>query len=544
MPYPKNDRVPVVPDHELLRLIARGSYGEVWLARNTLGTYRAIKVVYQDTFRDQRPFERELSGVQKFEPVSRLHEGLMDVLQVGKNEEGGYFYCVMELADDVNRGQAIDPENYRPRTLAWEAAEHRRLPFDMCLEVGLSIASALDFLHGRGLIHRDVKPSNIVFVNGFPKLGDIGLVAELSEARSYVGTEGFIPPEGPGTVQADLYSLGKVLYEISTGKDRHDYPDLPTLLDETPHSKELLELNKVILGACRTEARQRYRSAADMLADLQALRQGTPLSRKAVRGRRGVAVGLLGATVLIAAAIWGLAHWMGAKGPAPGAPLSAPSGLVGWWRGEGNASDSVQTNHGEAPNGIDFVPGMVGRGFVFYGTNQYIEISNAPSLNPTGALTLEAWVRPSGRTATGAMIIVAKDDASTNRQYQLALVEVDRQLFLRGHVGVPGSFAYADGLSPVPVNKWSHVAMTFHRSTLRIYMNGKMENAVRVRGSPVATTEPVRIGGLSSGPWYFRGEVDEVSLYDRALSDEEIRLIYQAGKTGKIVQRGRGDSAR
>src|SRR4051812_38473859 len=90
--------IPGVPDHELLRLIARGSYGEVWLARSTLGSFRAIKIVYEKTFRHRRPFEREYNGVKKFEPVSRFHEGLMDVLQVGHNLAQGYFYCVMELA--------------------------------------------------------------------------------------------------------------------------------------------------------------------------------------------------------------------------------------------------------------------------------------------------------------------------------------------------------------------------------------------------------------------------------------------------------------
>ena len=64
-------------------------------------------------------------------------------------------------------------------------------------------------------------------MNDRPRLPDIGLVAHMSEARSFVGTEGCIPPESPGTAQADLYSLGKVIYEISTGKDRHDFPDLP-----------------------------------------------------------------------------------------------------------------------------------------------------------------------------------------------------------------------------------------------------------------------------------------------------------------------------
>src|SRR6185436_790269 len=95
---------PLVPDHELIRLIGRGSYGEVWLARSAVGTCRAVKIVYEKTFRHIRPFEREFNGVQKFEPISRLHDGLMDILQIGRNDAGGYFYCVMELADDVVSG--------------------------------------------------------------------------------------------------------------------------------------------------------------------------------------------------------------------------------------------------------------------------------------------------------------------------------------------------------------------------------------------------------------------------------------------------------
>src|SRR5207302_8230185 len=98
--------LPTVPDHELLRCIGRGSYGEVWLARNVMGTYRAVKVVYRTTFDHDRPFEREFEGIQKFEPISRMHESQVDILHVGRNEKDGYFYYVMELADDANVARA------------------------------------------------------------------------------------------------------------------------------------------------------------------------------------------------------------------------------------------------------------------------------------------------------------------------------------------------------------------------------------------------------------------------------------------------------
>ena len=62
---------------------------------------RAIKIVYRKSFQDSRPFERELSGIRKFEPISRSHEGFIDVLHAGINEQEGYFYYIMELADDA-----------------------------------------------------------------------------------------------------------------------------------------------------------------------------------------------------------------------------------------------------------------------------------------------------------------------------------------------------------------------------------------------------------------------------------------------------------
>src|SRR5262245_11219593 len=82
-----------VPEHQLIRLIGSGSSGQVWLARNSLGTYRAVKIVRRPAARPNQRFDREFRGIVRFEPVSRLHDGLVDILQVG--DAANYFYCVM-----------------------------------------------------------------------------------------------------------------------------------------------------------------------------------------------------------------------------------------------------------------------------------------------------------------------------------------------------------------------------------------------------------------------------------------------------------------
>ncbi len=126
---------------------------------------------------------------------------------MGRNAEAGYFYCVMEVADDIAAGPTIEPSNYRPRTLAAHLAKRGRLPLEECLDLGVALAAALGHLHSRGLVHRDIKPANIIFVNAVPKLADIGLVTQIGSQATFVGTDGYIPPEGPGSPLADLIPI-------------------------------------------------------------------------------------------------------------------------------------------------------------------------------------------------------------------------------------------------------------------------------------------------------------------------------------------------
>jgi len=278
-PTPTDRTPPNVPNHQMVRIIGRGAYGEIWLARSLTGTWCAVKIVDRQTFQSERAFEREFDGMAKFEPISRSHDGFVDILHVGRDEAGGFFYYVMELADDHVAGTRVDPANYVPKTLKSELARRSRLLVDECLSIGLSLTDALGALHRNGLVHRDIKPANIIFVGGKPKIADIGLVASTGQL-SYVGTEGYVPPEGPGSAPADLYSLGKVLYEIAMGKDRLDFPAINSQLDELPDKDRLLRLNEVVLRACANDPAERYASAEQMHDDLVRLNAGQPLTSR------------------------------------------------------------------------------------------------------------------------------------------------------------------------------------------------------------------------------------------------------------------------
>jgi len=285
----------IIPDHTLLRAIGRGAYGEVWLARNVMGALRAVKVVERRQFDSDRPYEREFAGIQRYEPVSRSADGLVHVLHVGRNDAEGYFYYVMELADSVASNQysvisgagekgpdsMIAPLNtdfgitgYSPRTLRTELKRCGRLPVADCLRVGLDVVGGLARLHDRGLVHRDVKPGNIIFVDGRAKLADIGLLSTESEGRTFVGTEGYIPPEGPGSPAADLYALGIVLYEAVTGYAPEQFPKVPPQWFAEDASTESLEFHEVVLKACEGAKERRYRYAEEMQADLALLQSG------------------------------------------------------------------------------------------------------------------------------------------------------------------------------------------------------------------------------------------------------------------------------
>jgi CHASE2 domain-containing sensor protein len=281
-----------IPDYELIQPpFAKGAYGQVWLARNAVGQWQAIKAIYRKSFgEDAAPYEREFRGIEYYKPISDKHPGLLRIDFVSQMKAEGYFYYAMELGDAVRGDWECDPSTYQPLDLAALCVSRSgRLPVIECVRVGIKLCEALQFLHAQGLAHRDIKPRNIIFVKGRPKLADVGLVADAhrpAHELTLVGTPGFMPPypEPPGTHVADIYALGMVLYVISTGRKPAAFPELSETIVDAEQHPDFTALSTVIFRACQPDGALRYASAAEMqaaLAELEiALDRRTELARR------------------------------------------------------------------------------------------------------------------------------------------------------------------------------------------------------------------------------------------------------------------------
>jgi CHASE2 domain-containing sensor protein len=271
--------LPQTPGYELTPpAFGKGAYGRVWLARDRSGRWRALKAVYLANFGgDVGPYEREFNGIKRYQALSGKHPGLLQVEFVSAKLTAGYFYYVMELGDSLTPDWEKNPASYVPRDLVNERAHVRghKLPVRDCLRIGIALAEALEFLHRQGFTHRDIKPQNVIFVQGRPKLADFGLVAEIrpsDQQRTYVGTPGYMPPppELPGTTQADVYALGMMLFVLSTGRSPVFFPEIATTLAVSADMADYVKLNTVILKACEPDCKLRFASAAELHQALQA----------------------------------------------------------------------------------------------------------------------------------------------------------------------------------------------------------------------------------------------------------------------------------
>ncbi len=218
----------------------------------------------------------------------------------------------------------------------------------------------------------------------------------------------------------------------------------------------------------------------------------------------------------------------------------APAGLVGWWPGEGNGVDVVGGNNGTLVN-VGFTNGKVGQAFSFdpenYPTFTYtgVQIADQPAYALTNSLSIEGWVRPRG---DGYVIFFRGDHRPGLDPYALSM---------QGNNRLDFQVTDADGNSGVvetilAYNVWTHVAATLDdgTGTMSIYTNGVLAAQTATAVRPFGELDPgqspgIGIGNVSDGGnnFPFTGDIDEIALYNRALSSTEIAAIYNAGSSGK-----------
>jgi hypothetical protein len=212
-----------------------------------------------------------------------------------------------------------------------------------------------------------------------------------------------------------------------------------------------------------------------------------------------------------------------------------PPNMISWWPGDGNANDIQGSNNGTLMNGATFAPGLVGQAFSFDGINQYVDIANAAGLNPTTALTFDAWVNPQALANADNTVIAKSSESVGQRSYGMWITNDGRV-----HVE-PSSLGTSMADTPpgvVPLNTWTHVAGVITAGVgFNIYVNGVEQSLTTAGPLPalLATTVPVMIGDsdLVTRDWLFTGLIDEVEIFNRALSQAEIQAIVNAGSFGK-----------
>jgi Concanavalin A-like lectin/glucanases superfamily len=202
-------------------------------------------------------------------------------------------------------------------------------------------------------------------------------------------------------------------------------------------------------------------------------------------------------------------------------PRPRPEGLIGWWRGEGDALDSIGDNHGTLRNGSGFETGFVQQGFDLDGVDQDVLLGLPVGGGPE--MTVSAWIHPDRLTGD----IQAIFSASGNQVCHL-------QFYNNGNVTV-----YTDTgailLPMIPesvVGGWHHVLLSVRSGATRLYLDGEvLGDSDHVFGSVLSSSD-VRIGSGYLGSRFFAGQIDEVMLFDRALDPTEVRTILDAGASG------------
>ena len=259
--------------YEILEEVGLGGMATVYKAKDhVLNRLVAVKVL-KDEFTTDTDFIKRFN-TEAQAAASLSHPNIVSIYDVGHEDENNLYYIVMELVQGKTLKEIINSEG----VLSWKWA----------VNIAMQIASALELAHKNGIIHRDIKPHNIIITeDGIAKVTDFGIAKAVSNSTitafgTTIGSVHYFSPEqakgGFTDAKSDLYSLGVVMYEMLTGKVPFD-ADTPVsvaLKHMQEEAKEPIEVNpeiptavnQIVVKAMQKEPSARYQNATEMIHDL------------------------------------------------------------------------------------------------------------------------------------------------------------------------------------------------------------------------------------------------------------------------------------
>jgi hypothetical protein len=216
-----------------------------------------------------------------------------------------------------------------------------------------------------------------------------------------------------------------------------------------------------------------------------------------------------------------------------------PETCVGIWLFDEGKGDVVKDSSGKGNDGkikgATWTKGTFGKALEFNGTDNFVEVPDAPNLNPTKTMSMGCWVYIAGNVGQHRDII-SKDGESGERQYLLTASDINK---FRAHIWTPDGVArYFDGKITVELNTWYHVAQTYDGITLKLYVNGQEDNKQDFPGGIIVTKQPVRIGGGANpgaAQLHTPGTIDEVVIFNVVLAKEDIQTIMDKGLSSMLA---------
>jgi glucose/arabinose dehydrogenase len=204
----------------------------------------------------------------------------------------------------------------------------------------------------------------------------------------------------------------------------------------------------------------------------------------------------------------------------------SPPGLVAAYNfdegtGPTVADASDLANHGTITGATWAAQGKFGSALSFDGVNDWVTINDATTLDLTTGMTLEAWVYPT-RTAGWRRSILTKEHPSKRSTYELS-ASTSSWRRPSGKIQLAKKYVRLYGPDSLPANGWSHLALTYDGAMLRLYINGVQVNKRAVTSSILVSGSPLRLGGNSTYNEFFQGRIDDVRIYNRALTAAEIQ---------------------